>query len=315
MGHADWDAPRTEEGLQRVLLQLDECRVAGDLIETGNGLLALSFLVKWVRSDTEQPPFDRSHELALQALEAFRLACHMQGQVRALVAASALANVADREKMLLEAESSAQSSGDENLIASVLSAKARGFAMSNKQQAKVLQREALDIYRKTGHVQGQARSLMTLSLGEGDSAEKRDYAIEAAQLYRQSDNHQDASRCVWIAFMNAEEVQPIEELEGLVREGLADALEAADRNGELLFYDKLAMIAIANGNADEASKYHRWAKDLEESDGLSPIERWKNNIEMAKTMIALTKVQGNKEATKIFQESLRELRASKPRKQ
>jgi len=35
MSQADWDMPRTEEGLQAVLKRLDQCRSEGDRAEIG----------------------------------------------------------------------------------------------------------------------------------------------------------------------------------------------------------------------------------------------------------------------------------------
>ena len=282
------------------------------MVETGNGLLALSFLVKWVRSDTVQPPFVRSHELAMQALDVFRQAGHEKGQVRALVTASAMVAPSTRENMLSEAEALADSLGEENLVAMVLAAKARGLAMSDRARATELHRRVLEIYRRTGNQRGQAQSLFSLAIGEGDSAKKRDYAMEAARLYRALGDAGEASRCVSIALMNAEEIQPLTDLEGLVREGLEDALKAANRSQERHFYDKLALIALSKGNVEEADKYRRWSKDLEAADGLTPRERWENDVEMTKTMISMAKTQGNKDATKVFQDELKRLKASKP---
>jgi tetratricopeptide (TPR) repeat protein len=282
------------------------------MVETGKGLLELSFLVKWVRSDTAQPPFVRSQELAMQALDLFREAGNDEGKVRALVTASAMVDPSTKANMLSEAESLAESLGEENLVAMVLAARARGIAMSDRARAAELHRQALDIYRTTGNKRGQAQCLFSLALVDGDSAEKRDCAIEAARMYRAMGDRGEASRCVSIALMNAEEIQPITDLEGLVREGLEDSLTAANRRQEGHFYSKLGLIALAKGNVEEADKYQRWSKDLEAADGLTPHERWENDVEMTKTMISIAKTQGNQDAAKMFQDELKRLKASKP---
>jgi hypothetical protein len=314
MGQAEWEAPRTEAGFQKVLNRLEECRGAGDLVETGNGLLQLSFLVKWVRSDTDQAPFDRSQALALEALEIFRAAEDKKGQVRALIAAIPMANAITRDRMLSEADKLSEAIGDESLIAMTVSARARALAFSDRVTANDLHHRALEIYRRTENRKGLARTLFSLSIGEDGRAQKRDYAIEAAQIYRALGEPSDASRCMMIAMMNAEEIDPMVELEGLAREGLQDALNAGKRTIEKYFYDKLAMIADSKGEIEEAEKYRRWANDLQDSDGLTPYERWENNVEMTKLMIAAFKTQGNREEAKKFQEELKRLKRSKPRK-
>lgn len=313
MGQTDWNVPRTEEGLQQVLHGLERCRAASNLVEVGNGLLALSFLVKWVRSDTSQPPFVRSHELALEALEAFRQARDVKGQVRALVAATAMTDPGTRESLLSEAASLAEEIGDEDCVAMVLAAKARGLALADREQASELQRRVLEIYRRTGNERGIAQCLFSLSIGSGTSAEKRDCAVEAARLYREMREPAEAARCVMIAMMNAEEIEPLGELESLAREGLQDALDAGDRGDEGHFYGKLAVVVAAKGQFEEAAKYQRWAADLRDADGLTPLERWKGEVEMAKMMIGMAKTQGHKDAAKLFQDELKSLKASKPK--
>jgi hypothetical protein len=313
VAEADWDAPRTEEGLQQVLSRLTACRAAGDLEETGNGLLELSYLVKWVRSDTEQPPFVRSHELALEALAIFRRAGHERAQVRSLVAASALANPRAREEMLAEGESLAQKLGDQNLIAMVLAARARSIALSDSAKAAELHRPVLEIYRRTGNLKGQANCLLSLAItGDEGPAEKRDFATKAANLFRDAEDPKEASLCVSVALWNAEEIQPLTELEDLARQGLEDALNAGDRLQEGHFYGKLALIAVAKSQIEEADKFRRWAKDLQDADGMTPLQRWEDEVATTKQMAEIAKSQGNVAAAKVFRDELKRLKASKP---
>ena len=311
MSEIDWDVPRTQEGLQLVLRRLEECHTAGDLVGLGNGLLTLGLLVLWVRFDTALPAFVRSQDLALQALEAFRKADNKEGQVRALVRASSTADPLTREKMLSEAENLAEGLGDD-YIAMVLAARARALALSDRARAAELQRSVLEIYRRTGNQKGLARCLFSLSIGEGPSDERRDFALEAASLYRALGDSAEASRCITLAMKSAEKIQPLVDLEPLARQGLQDALNAGSRSQEQSFYRKLALIAAAKGQIEEAETYRRWAADLEDSDGLTPRERWKKEVDMTKMMIAMMKAQGQKEAAKTFQEELKRLKASKP---
>ncbi len=313
MPESKWDVPRTEEGLQQVLRQIEECRANGDEVDLGYGLLALSHLVAWVRSDTDASPFERAHELNHQALEVFQRVHHPKGQLRALLGATSLADPATHAEMLAEAEKIAETTGDEDDLASVLSAKARRLALTDRNSAAELHREVLDTYRRTGNLRGQARSLFALAITEESPPErKRDMALEAAQIYRDFDDPDEASRCMTVAFMNAQGITPIGELEGMAKQGLDDAQKGESRSQEGHWYSKLALIAIANGKEEEAEKYRRWAKDIEDSDGLTPLERWESDVEMTKAMISMAQVQGSPETVKAFREELKRLKANKP---
>lgn len=313
MGQSAWKVSRTEEGFLQVLARLEECRAAGDLVEVGNGLLELAFLVKWVRSDTATPPFERAHELSLEAREAFRRAGDAGGQVRALVSATVMTDPETRERMLGEAERLAQETGNENLVGLILAARARALAMTDRAKATAINREALEIFRRTGNLGGQAQCLFSLAIGDGTSEENRDFALESARIRRELGEPSEAARCVTIALMNAEELQPLGELEGLARQGLQDAQSAGDRGQEQHFYTKLAAILASTGQVEESAQFRRWADDLQEADGLTPLERWENEVDMAKTMIAMSKTQGNRDAEKGLRAELKRLKASKPK--
>lgn len=313
MSESKWDVPRTEAGLLQVLRQIEECRATGDEVDLGYGLLALAYLVAWVRSDTDASPFERAHELNLQALGVFRRVHHPKGHLRALLAATALADPATHAEMLTEAERIAQTTGDEDDIASVLSATARRLALTDRTSAAELHREVLATFRRTSNLRGQARSLFALAITEESPPDrKRDMALEAAQIYRDLNDPDEASRCTTIAFMNAEEITPIGELEGMAKQGLDDAQKGECRGQEGHWYSKLTLIAIANGKVEEAEKYRRWAKDIEDSDGLTPNERWESDVEMTKAMISMARVQGSRETVKAFRVELNRLKASKP---
>lgn len=123
----------------------------------------------------------------------------------------------------------------------------------------------------------------------------------------------DAARCVDIALMNAEEIEPLASLEPLVRQGLEDA-KAADKAFQIRsFYDKLALIAAEKGRPDEANQYRQLAKELQNVDGQTPLERWESDVEMTKMLLATFKAEGNKEAEREFRKALKELKAAKPK--
>ncbi|MBI1331642.1 MAG: hypothetical protein GC165_02060 [Armatimonadetes bacterium] len=310
---ADWDLPQTEEGLQECLRRIEQYRRDENLTELGNGLLALAFLVKWVRSDTHLPPFPRAHQLALEAYDVFVRADDERGQVRALISASPFSPPATRQQMLEEADAIATRIGDERLSARVLAARARSTSMSNRPGAKEMNIKALEVFRRLGDWHDLATTLFSLSISDGTAEEKRDFALEAANLYRDHGMPADAARCVDIALMNAEEIEPLASLEPLVRQGLEDA-KAADKAFQIRsFYDKLALIAAEKGRPDEANQYRQLAKELQNVDGQTPLERWESDVEMTKMLLATFKAEGNKEAEREFRKALKELKAAKPK--
>jgi hypothetical protein len=274
--------------------------------------LELSYLVKWVRSDTDLNPFERSRELSLEALDNFRAVGDRSGQVRALIASTALTDPQTRDSMLDEAERLAGELGDDNMVAGVIAGRARGIAMSDSKQAAHLHARALELYLRTGNLRGQANCHFSLSVCGGVSADKRDHALEGAKLNRELGDPAEASRCMSLALMYAEAVEPLANLEPLAMAGLKDALDAGSRSQEAHFYTSLAKIAAAKGQADDAARYNRWAQDIKESDGLSPIERWARDLEMTRMMATWAKEQGDSEAAQSFEEEVERMTKAKP---
>jgi|GEM_PF-1500725 len=312
MSKGSWNVPQTEQGLQEVIGRIGEYRATGDQLELGNGLLELSHLVKWVRSDNDLPPFVRSHQLALEALEAFRSVGDAAGQARALVVASAMADPQTRNAMLTDAEQLAEITGNEDYVAMVLAARGRGAGLSDQGQALEYTRRAMAIYRRSGNRTGLAQCLFSLAIKEEGNEVKRDHALEAADVYRTLENFKEAARCTSLAFMYAKSIQPLEELDSLARQGLQDAQQVGDRAQEGHFYSNLSLIAISKGEPEEAEKYRRWAAELQDSDGLTAYERWESNVEMSKQMVAVAKAQGNREAEAMFKAELKRLKSNKP---
>lgn len=295
-----------------MLSLLDAARASGDLAKEGHALLELAFMVKWVRSDNHESPFERSHRLALEALEVFRRAEDVSGQISALLLAHPFERPEQVAEMLAEAERLANALGSELDIARVLAARARKLALTDRDRASVLMHEALALFRKLGNAGGMANCLFSLSITDGTALEKKGYALEAARLYREAGNRDDACKAVQIAVMNAQELGEITALEAEIREGLQDAQAVGDRPSEGRFYSYLAEIAEAKGNAEEAAKYLRWKRDLAESDDLSPLERWKEDVTMTKLMIAMAKRMGAKDTVRGFEDELRRLMRAKP---
>lgn len=307
------DFSQTEEGLQLALAALAKARAEGDRNLEGTILLRLSYLVKWVRSDNGQPPFFRAESLALEALEAFRSTGNEHGQVRALVNAISPFNPAVLAQRLDEADTIARRLEDRQLIADVLAAKARGAGLGDKEGAKELALQALEIYRELRKTGSMAACLFTLSVGLGSSEEKRGYALEAARCYRESGAHGHAWKSLVIASMNCDSDKDLIALEPLFLEALAEAQQTGDRGGEKTCYAKMALICEKKGDTQEALRYRRWEADLEQADGLTERERWDNNVEMTKMLANYARANGDKESAKEFAAKLQKLKKNKPR--
>lgn len=307
----EWNDPETEAGLQSVLAKLAACREADDRVETARGLLRLAYLVKWVRSDTDDPPFVRSHQLTLEALDLFRHVGDEAGQVRALVAASALAEPVERKALLDEAMALAERLGDQDLIASAISGQARALAPSDRLAAAQLHQRALQLYRDSRNRLGQAHSLFSLAIGDGDAATKLERALESAHLYREEGRFEAAARSLTISLMNAEEIRPLGELEDLAQEGVRMAEQAESQSQRYHFTYKLAQVFSAKGDGEGAAAYYQLANELAPQD-VSPLESWQSEVDLIESMVELADHLGHEDVRKLFQSKLDELMKGRP---
>ncbi len=308
MADPRWDVPQTEEGLQTVLERLAESRAAGDEEQVGWGLLALAFQVIWVRSDNEEPPFVRCGTLATEALEIFRRIGHVKGQIAAIHRLVPSLGPERKNQMVAEADRLAIASGDEVLVARSLAAQARQLAMSDRAGASELARRALEIFLRHDEKRSAAGCCFSLSIQLDDSRAKYEVAIQGADLYRAVGDRKMAAHILSIAEMNGEEFMPYTDLEPIIRQELEDAQAAGSRLREQAAYGHLAKLAAVKGDAEEAAKYLRWEKELEEADGVTPKERHRANIAMTKEMIRMAKTSGNEETVKVFEEELKRLK-------
>jgi tetratricopeptide (TPR) repeat protein len=308
MADARWDVPQTEEGLQTLLLRLQESRSEGDETAVGWGLLSLAHLVKWVRSDNDEPPFQRAHTLTEDALAIFRRIGDERGLMAALRSTSMFLSPDEMESRQAEAMRLAEHLGDEKEIARVLSAKARSLSRIDKGEATKLARQALEIFLRLEEKHSAAVCLFGLALYEGDKKVKFEAACESARLYRESGDPKEAAHAAIVAVMYGEGLMSWPELEPIVQAGLQDAQLAGDRSSEATFYSHLAKIAAAKGESQEAEKYLHWQNELQESDGLTAEERHQQAIEMTEQMIEMSKRSGDKEAISMFEEELQRLK-------
>lgn len=315
MAESRWDVPQSEEGLEVLLRRLAESREAGDQLEVGRGLLTLAHLVKWVRSDNHEAPFDRSRTLGLEALEIFRREGNLRGQVSSLLTAAPFVTPVERDRMLDEAETLARESEDETLLARVLLSRGQALGLNHSDEAARMNEKALEIFLRHDQKVSAAACLFGLALRKDSSDEKYASALESARLYRESSLPADAARSMIVALMNGEEFMSYTELEPHIRQGLTDAQAEGKTLLEVILYRYLVKVATEKGDIEEAAKYLRWQNELEESNGMSPAERRRYDIESTKSYLALARKTGNEEAAEMFAAELKRLRGTRTRKQ
>lgn len=297
--------------MQRVLRQLEERRAAGDDAEVAKGLLAMRYLVLWVRSDNGEPPFQRAVTLAREAVTIYRRLDDRRGLLRALLVSTSPFDQEGNARILAEAEQIAEALGDDVERARTMAARARQLGLTDRERATALQLEALAIFEREGKAREAAQCLFSLSI-HGEETLKRGYALRAAELYRSVNDRNQSSKCVTLALMN----WPIEEGDlderiALCHQGLRDAQTLESRTTESGFYRELALCATRMGDVEEAAKFRRWHEELADSDGLTPKERKKQAVEMTKMLIAMAKASGNREAIEMFEAELKRIKQEK----
>jgi len=305
---------RSEEGLLAALHALARARGTGDRNGEGEVLLALSQLVKWVRSDNEESPFNRAETLALEALQAFRASGNEHDQVRALISAISPFNKKVLDERLAEAERLARKLGDRELIADVVAAKARGAGLADREAAKRYALQALELYRELGDTFGMAGCHFSLSIALGEDAEKRQHAIDAFHCYRAAGNKSEAGRALSLAQMNCNTDEEYIALEPLFKVALDDAQESGHRSNEKSCYLFLGRIAEKKGDLEEALTYKRWEAELAAAEGGTPLEKWERDVEMTEMLIAFAQANGDQEGASSFRAELKRLKKSKPKR-
>ena len=293
-----WNVPSTEEGMQLLLSRLAEANAAGDDREVGWGLLSLAQLVKWVRSDNHQPPFERSHTLAFKALQIFQAVGDRKGQGRALRAAAPFTDQETSDRMLAEADQIAVELGDQNEIAASLAAQGRSIGLRDRPKAVDLTEQARAIYEHLGDIEGQAGCLFSLTIYLEDDRASFDTAMKCAELYRLAGNLKMAARCCSVAHMYGESIDP-SEMEQVLLRGLADA-QAAQSSVEQTLYAQLAKTSAKKGDVDAALRYQRWHDELQATDGLTPRQRAREHRKMSKLLAAMARQAGHSEAAQMF---------------
>ncbi|RYG46029.1 hypothetical protein EON79_11180 [bacterium] len=308
MSDGPWDLPLTEEGLQTLLGRLEESHVAGDEAAVAWGMLALAKMVKWVRSDTVESPFVRAAHLSEGASEIFRRLGDERGLLAALRASTTFVSPDTTEARLNEAMEIAERLGDRREIARTLAAQGRALTPGDPKKKIDTTRRALAEFEALDDKAGQAQCLFTLSIRLETNEEKHAMAREAAELFREIGDRNQASKSVTLAVMYGESFLDFPTLEPLIRQGLADAEAAGDLTGQAMFHGHLAKVAAAKGDAAEVTRCLARQKELDQSDSLTPRERRQGEIEMMKTIVTMAKASGDKESIAGFQSELRRLR-------
>ncbi len=298
---------RTEEGLQNALAALASARHDQDINQEGELLLQLSWLVKWVRSDTDQEPFKRSQQLARDAIAVFRSSGNQRGLARALIAACPLAPPEVQKRQFDEAEFLARELNDELLLGHVIAAKSRSLGFVSRTECEEFAREALRIYRKYGHDSGAAGCLFRLAIGSGTDLEKRKYAIEAYELHMKAGNPDEAVRSLTIAMMNCNS-----NAEKVALEPQWLRVMETSRGMTRTCYGHLAQIAVAKGSESDAHHYLALARQLEDDSTVTRYEQWESDVDLMKSLISLAHSCGNKELADSLGEVLNQLLQERP---
>ncbi|MBS1715160.1 MAG: hypothetical protein JST30_12575 [Armatimonadetes bacterium] len=307
------DYPRTEEGLQAALGARERAREAGDAAAEGDALLALSFLVKWVRSDTCTAPFERSLELALEAIDVFRRIGDQKGEVRALIRAVSPMDPLLTQERLAKAREIAEGLGDMKLIADVTAALARSSGLTDKAMSQRLSREALSLYEGLGDFRGQAGCHFSLSIAPGESRDKMLHAVQAFELYRRSGDAEEAGRALMPAMMNAETDADKAALEPHCLLALEDARASGEASRIKPLLRQLAAIALAQDDLKTARARLQEERSLLDPEEPSPIEQWETNVYFTKMMLSVAQKGGSKEDVGELRRSLGDLMRNRPR--
>lgn len=295
--------PNTEESLVKVLAALKKCKKSGDERGAAWAIVTLSQLVKHVRSDTRKPPFERSHQLAREALVIFRRVDDQKGIARALRAAAPFEPPPTRGRMLDEAVHISGKIRDAEGLGWGLMAQSNLLAPLDRAGAAAKRDEAMRLFESIGDAAGQAGCLFVRAtrLGDGTQEELLKAAMEAAELYRSVGDYGGASRAMTLAALHAQGAD-FEVRKSILNEGLSDSQRAGCRLKEANYYGRLAPLWREVGDAEQAEKYQRWHDEIEASDGLTPRQRERERKLFAKTMSDLAKCAGNDEAAKMFGE-------------
>lgn len=303
------DFPQTEEGLQSALVALAAARENGDPVAEGWLLLDLAQLVKWVRSDNDESPFERAHTLACEAVAVFRSNGDNRGLTRALCSASPFASPKDRKSMLAEAERLARELDDRGEVARVISTQSRILAMSDRAKAVELTQEALAIYRDLDDAGGMGGCLFSLSIQLEDSSDKRGCAVGAYECYSRVGKWDDAARVLSVAKWNCATDQERLDLEPMLRTALENVTKDSCRWS---CARELAEIEAIKGNTEGVAHYQAIVEEADAMECRTPLEKWETDLTFTQMLIQTCKRTGNKEALQLFKDELLKLRKQKP---
>jgi len=309
----EFEFARSEEGLQAALGLLAQARLTGDSGTEGRVLLKLCYLVKWVRSDNNEPPFDRAQSLAEEALRVFRTIGDQHGIASALLQPVVMSGPDASDRRLQEAEDIARELEDRMLLANVIAARSRAMGLRDRERAKELALEALALYRDLNHSRGVAGCLFSLAIAPGESGEKRGFAVEAFYCYRQAGDTEEAGRALSLSVMNADSDEDLIELEPHFLLALSDAQSTGDHRGRERCFGFLAKIAVAKGDLGAATEYRRQETELKDLDGLPPREKWEMDVYFTKMLITAAKKNTNAEMRRMFEDQLAGLKNVKPK--
>ena len=307
-----WTHPKTEEGLLATIRQIEECRHSGAMDELGNGLLAMSFLVKWVGSDNLEPPFERSRTLALEALEVFTSIGHRKGECRALRQSVPNSSPEQQQEFFARATLIAEELGDDAEVARTLAARARATLRSNRAEAEQLLRSALEIFQELGDRIGEASTHFSLVSCVSASEEKYTNGVSAFEAYRQCGVPDDAVKALVLAMHYGSMCEPRPELESLLEQGVELATSIDDHSSMASFYVHLALLESERGDSDKAQRYlDLQAESRSAREQANEIDERNSLMKTLKKMIDALEIEGDQAGAAEFRQQL-ELLISPP---
>ena len=306
-------ASRTDLGeadLEALVVERNECLARGDELGYARCLLVLAHVVKWVRSENEQHPFERANSLALEALPILERLGDQNGVIGALLMAAPGLGPEKGSQAIDSALEIARTLGDELLVARVLSRRAASLSGADSLRSIEILEECLEIYTRLGQVGGQASCHFSLVIRNSDEGKCLEHALRAAELYRSIQNYKEAAKSMSLALLYFENMS-LADRRSLTEIALKDAQAAGNRSFEGSIYGRLSKICAEEGDFEDAKRYATWAQEFADSDGMTPKERRREEVAQTKYFANLAESMGQSEAAKSFRQHLAALRKKK----
>jgi len=262
-------AGRETNAYFQLLMVLERSREAALRKEEARALLGLADVVKWV--DTGKNGFAESERLAKESLVIYEELEDKLGMARCW---QMLASSVDYEKGLQicrDALAVFREIEDRSEIARSLDRLASLTVFRDREEAKLLRTEALEIYEDLGDVAGQAGVLFGLSIGEmSNRSVSREYAERALEKYRQANRPKQVAQM--LMFLDDPEAAPAERIPRL-EEGIRCSAETNTFIWQASMMRNLADCLAQNGLSETAADLRREADLIHPEMKMDPEEQ------------------------------------------